>query len=406
MDVLVDGEILLFGTVGDFFWGDGFTALDVIDALSRIGRGNDVTVRLNSGGGIATEGVAIFNALKAHRGAVDIVVEAIAASAASLIAMAGETVTMRTGAVMMIHDPSAITIGTSADHEKSVEALEALASGYADIYAEKSGKTAKQTRVDMKAETWLTAAEAVNQGYADEVDSAAAPEPTAFDFRIYQKPPERLAALAAAKGWNFSARATNPKETAMPAANPAAPAATASDSASNTIISGLTAALAWALGRPATAEAAPAVTLPAPAPVPAVVALTAAETAEIVTLATAAGVPAMAAALITEKGMTLAIAKTRIDGAKDIKAAVDLARKSHPQIEASLADGYIRAGTSIETVRADLFARMTALGGGETRPQNAAAASEDQNATNALWDEATAKVNREHGFDKSGRRAA
>lgn len=234
-----NNELLLFGFVGDTFWDDGFTARQVVDALAEIGRGEDVTVRINSGGGFAMEGVAIFNALKAHRGKVEVIVESVAASAASIIAMAGESVLMRTGAVMMIHDPSLITIGTAADHEKSVEALETIAASMADIYAEKSGKTPARARLQMKAETWLTAEKAVEEGYADEVDKAEAAEPTAFDYRIYAHAPDRMAALADAKGWKFDPAAAGrkprgaapkrQKETPMTDAEKAAAAKAAAD---------------------------------------------------------------------------------------------------------------------------------------------------------------------------------
>jgi ATP-dependent Clp protease protease subunit len=207
MNVLVDGEIVLFGTVGEGLFMDGFTALDVVEALAEIGRGKDVTVRLNSGGGIAWEGAAIFNALNAHRGSVTVYVESIAASAASLIAMAGNEIVMRPGSMMMIHDPAAITMGNSADHSKTIEALEALAVSMADIYAERSGKTPEETRADMKAETWMTASEAKAKGYADRVDrsKAKAKEPTAFDYRLYRHAPERMTALAKSRDWTISA---------------------------------------------------------------------------------------------------------------------------------------------------------------------------------------------------------
>lgn len=201
MNVLVDGEILLFGTVGEGFFQEGFTAMDVVSALAEIGRSKDVTVRINSGGGIAMEGVAIFNALDSHRGKVSVVVESIAASAASIIAMAGETVTMKTGAVIMVHDPGAITVGNSDEHAKSVEMLETLASSMADIYAEKTGRKAAAIREEMKSEIWLSAKEAVAKGYADKIDKSKSKEPTAFDYRLYQHAPDRMVALAEARSW-------------------------------------------------------------------------------------------------------------------------------------------------------------------------------------------------------------
>ena len=90
MSVLLNGEIVLYGFVGENFWGDGFTARDVLDALADHGRDNDVTVRINSGGGYVDDGIAIFNALKAHKGKVTVIVDSMAASSASVIAMAGE----------------------------------------------------------------------------------------------------------------------------------------------------------------------------------------------------------------------------------------------------------------------------------------------------------------------------
>lgn len=207
MNVLIDGEIVLHGTVGSGLFFDGFSSNDVIEALARVGRDADITVRINSGGGIATEGSAIYSALRAHRGNVLTVVEGVAASAASLIAMAGDKVAMQLGAVMMIHDPSGFTAGTAKDHSKSVETLEAIAESMAQIYAEKSGKTVEEARQDMLDETWLTADEAVAAGYADEIDIEL-PEapPTAFNYRLYQHAPEAFVAMADANGWTKKGR--------------------------------------------------------------------------------------------------------------------------------------------------------------------------------------------------------
>jgi hypothetical protein len=76
MTILVDGELVLYGFVGEDFWDEGFTATQVIDALAMLGRDADITVRINSGGGYTDDGIAIYNALQAHRGEVAVVVEA------------------------------------------------------------------------------------------------------------------------------------------------------------------------------------------------------------------------------------------------------------------------------------------------------------------------------------------
>lgn len=194
MSVLVDGELVLFGTVGDDLWGDGFTARDVVEALAEAGRGTDVSVRLNSGGGYASEGAAIYNALSAHRGKVTVYVDGVAASAASLLAMAGDEVVMRRGSVMMIHDPAGFTMGSARDHEKSIESLNALADSFADIYAQKSGKTVKQARADMREEIWLTPDQAIERGYANSKSEADAVDPIMFAYHLYKHAPRPLMA--------------------------------------------------------------------------------------------------------------------------------------------------------------------------------------------------------------------
>lgn len=214
--ILEDGKLRLSGYVGDYYFEDGFTASDVVLALAQVDSDSDLTVHVNSGGGIATEGAAIHALLSARPGTTDIVVEGIAASAASLIAMAGDTVTMSAGAVMMIHDPSGFTVGTSADHSKQIEALEALATAYARVYAAKSGKTPNECRTIMKDEQWFTPAQAVEAGFADATTEGVTAAVAAFDYRAYAHAPKRLTALAATKDW----RLPDASETARSAVQP------------------------------------------------------------------------------------------------------------------------------------------------------------------------------------------
>jgi ATP-dependent protease ClpP protease subunit len=206
MDVLLDGEIVLYGTVGDDFWDEGFTAQDVLRALAEVGRGTDVTVRINSPGGYVSQGVSIYNALKSHRGRVTVYVDALAASAASVIAMAGDEIIMRTGSIMMIHDPAGVTIGDVKEHEKAIVSLDKLGDSIADIYAERTGRDAGEIRNEMREELWLTAEEAVAQKYADRLDAAnenaTAIEPAAFNYRLFKNAPERFVALAEARAWD------------------------------------------------------------------------------------------------------------------------------------------------------------------------------------------------------------
>jgi ATP-dependent protease ClpP protease subunit len=191
-DLIINGEICLYGDVGDV-WGDGFTAGDVAAALAILGPG-DVTVRINSGGGIATEGMAILSVLMSHPGKVNIIIDGVAASAASLIAMVNSgSCLMRQGAMMMIHDPASITIGNADAHAKAGSFLDKLADNYAGVYARASGKTPADARSIMKAETWLTADEAVAQGFASGTVADAAKAAAAFDYKgVYMRAPLSL----------------------------------------------------------------------------------------------------------------------------------------------------------------------------------------------------------------------
>lgn len=222
--ILEGGVLRLSGYVGDYYYDDGFTSADVVTALAQVELGADLTVHINSPGGVATEGAAIHALLSARAGRTDIVVEGIAASAASLITMAGETVTMSAGAVMMIHDPSGYTFGTAADHLKQIKALETLATAYARVYADKSGKTVDECREIMVQETWFTPDQAVEAGFADDTTERKAEPVAAFDYRVFAHAPKRLTAMASKKHWRLpdaidraptSAAPSPQKETSM-----------------------------------------------------------------------------------------------------------------------------------------------------------------------------------------------
>ncbi|MGE0280825.1 MAG: head maturation protease, ClpP-related [Rhizobiaceae bacterium] len=182
-------EIQLHGIVGE-----NFTAASVQRQLPQTG---DVTVYINSGGGDAAEGAAIHAALTAHPGHVGVEVRGIAASAASLIAMAGKRIIMADGAILMIHDPMNITIGNSEDHAKTIEQLEAFAKSYARIYAKRSGKSESEARALMKAETWFDGPAAVAAGFADAIADRRAEPFASFEYGRYPKAKAVFASIAA-----------------------------------------------------------------------------------------------------------------------------------------------------------------------------------------------------------------
>jgi len=188
-------EIVLYGSVGESFWGeDYFTAKGLRDQIK--GLSGPITVRINSGGGIATEGQAIYTALRDHPGEVTVVVDGVAASAASLIAMAGDRVVMRRGAWMLIHDPATLFTngrGTADDHRELASFLDRIGDAYAEVYAYKTGKDRDEARAIMRAETVFVGAEAVEAGFATEYeDDQEAAAAARFDYRLYAHAPQDL----------------------------------------------------------------------------------------------------------------------------------------------------------------------------------------------------------------------
>ncbi|MFD2675996.1 head maturation protease, ClpP-related [Camelimonas lactis] len=203
MSVLINGDITLYGMVGadfDDFSDDYFTARQVVEALAGLGN-RRATVRINSGGGSAFDGLAIYNSLKAHKGGVDVVIDGIAASAASVIAMAGDSITMREGALLMIHEPATWSVGNAADLKRGADFLDMLGDKMAGIYSARTGNGVSEMRDAMRAETWMDGAIAVAMGFATSTEDAEALTVTAFDYRLYQNAPDTLKALASANAW-------------------------------------------------------------------------------------------------------------------------------------------------------------------------------------------------------------
>ena len=161
----------------DGWGGTTVGAADFQKQLNEV-KSSQLNLYLNSPGGLVHEGTAIFNALKQHPAKVNVRVMGMAASIASVIAQAGDTVEMSPGSLMMIHEASALTLGTATDHRKSAEVLDTMTSSIAGIYAARSGKDVSHWRSLMSAETWFSDQEAVVAGLADSVVGQATSKPT------------------------------------------------------------------------------------------------------------------------------------------------------------------------------------------------------------------------------------
>lgn len=157
-------KVYIYDEIG--FWGT--TAAEFAQQLNELDV-NEIELHVNSPGGQVFDGIAIYNALKQHPAKVTTYVDALAASAASFIALAGDKVIMSRNATMMIHDAMGICMGNSADMIETSKILDSVSDNIADIYAFNAGGEASDWRDFMRAETWYTAFEARDAGLADEV---------------------------------------------------------------------------------------------------------------------------------------------------------------------------------------------------------------------------------------------
>jgi ATP-dependent protease ClpP protease subunit len=172
----VEGEdtITIFDVIGEDWWtGGGFTAKRAAAALRSIGN-KPVTVQINSPGGDLFEGLAIFNLLREHKSKVTIEVLGWAASAASIIAMAGDEIVMGLGTFMMVHNAWGAVIGNRHDFREAADLFESFDGAIADIYEARVGDKSSRKDIEklMDAETFLSPSEAVAKGFADRVDDA------------------------------------------------------------------------------------------------------------------------------------------------------------------------------------------------------------------------------------------
>ncbi|MCZ0828264.1 head maturation protease, ClpP-related [Brevibacillus laterosporus] len=157
-------EITIYGIIGDSWWEDSVSASDIDNALKNIG--GDIIINLNSPGGDAFDGIAIYNRLKKHDGKVTINVDGWACSAASVIAMAADELIMGLGSMIMIHEASSIVWGTKTDMKKEADVLDQLEEGIIDIYMTKANLSREEIRTMVDAETWFSAQKAVDIGFA------------------------------------------------------------------------------------------------------------------------------------------------------------------------------------------------------------------------------------------------
>lgn len=179
-------QVLIYGEIGDSWWGDSVPASQFVRELAAI-EADAIDFHIHSPGGDVFDGLAIANAIRTHPAKTTAYVDGLAASAASYIAIAADETVMSVGSELMIHDAWGFAMGNAADMQKMADDLHHVSGNIADLYALKAGGTAADWREAMLAETWYTAKEAVEAGLADRVADVVSPPEAKnqFDLSIF-----------------------------------------------------------------------------------------------------------------------------------------------------------------------------------------------------------------------------
>lgn len=165
------GEIYIYGDIVSDKWFDtDVTASEFKKELDELGNVNEIDVHINSAGGNVFEGHAIYNMLKMHKAKINVYIDALAASIASVIAMSGDTIFMHKNSFMMIHNSWVMTIGNAKELRDTADLLEKTDKASNHAYLDKANKLSEEKLMQLlESETWLTADETIELGLADEV---------------------------------------------------------------------------------------------------------------------------------------------------------------------------------------------------------------------------------------------
>jgi ATP-dependent Clp protease protease subunit len=188
-----EATLSILDPIGEDFWtGEGVTAKRVAGILRTVGANRDIVVNVNSPGGDLFEGMAIYNLLREHKGRVTVKVVGLAASAASIVAMAGDDIQIARAGFLMIHNTWVAVVGNKNDLVEVAEQLEVFDISMAEIYAARTGLELKAIQKKMDAETWINGSAAVDEGWADSLlpsdavkrDKARAEMPPAYMLNV------------------------------------------------------------------------------------------------------------------------------------------------------------------------------------------------------------------------------
>ncbi|MDT2292345.1 Clp protease ClpP [Paenibacillus larvae] len=194
-------EIAIYGAIGTSWWEESVSANQFYKDLKALGDLEEITVRINSAGGSVFDGLAIRSQLKNHKAFVTVHVDGWAASIASIIAMAGDKIVMAKGSMMMIHNPTnSLWGGDAQDFRDMADFLDKIRDSLVSVYEDRTANSKEELIKLIDAETWMSAEEAVEMGFADEVEEGTAVTATmngavamvngvSMDFSRFTNPP-------------------------------------------------------------------------------------------------------------------------------------------------------------------------------------------------------------------------
>jgi ATP-dependent Clp protease, protease subunit len=161
-------EIILYGSIGQDWFGEGITAKKFSDELKKLDASvNQIDLRINSPGGDVFDGITIYNRLKQHSAKITTYIDGLAASIASIIALAGDEVIMGEGALYMVHLPFTFSIGNRMELDNTINRLVDVEEQMVGIYAKKSKMDRAEVKALLEKETWMDAQQASDNGFVD-----------------------------------------------------------------------------------------------------------------------------------------------------------------------------------------------------------------------------------------------
>lgn len=186
-----EAEILIYEEIGQSWWSDsGIGAKQFADELAALGPVKVLNVRINSPGGDVFEGAAIKTQLEQHPATKNVFIDGLAASAASYIAMAGDKIEISQNALFMIHNAAGGVLGNAKDMRQMADLLEKIDRTIADMYQRRTDQPIDKIKAWMEAETWFTADEAVQNGFADALMEEEQQVAAVYDLSRFKNAPK------------------------------------------------------------------------------------------------------------------------------------------------------------------------------------------------------------------------